>query len=167
MSYLKDRAWPGVLALVCLLTVFLTIAPVPLLNGQASASAGPDLVIDSVSWSPVTPSIRDTVTFTATIRNQGDSQAAVSRIAYYIDDSFIGNAYINSIAAGDPAVNTITWQATAGDHFIKPIIDSDNVIAEENEDNKTKIYAFPVLAPDLIIESITWSPQNVSAGESV
>ena len=167
MRYLKHHAWSGVLAFVCLLTGFLTISPIPVMNGQASANTGPDLIIESISWSPEAPALRDTVTFTTTIRNLGDSQAPLSRIAYYIDDSLVSTADVNAINAGDIAVNTFTWQAAAGDHIIKAIIDSENAITEVNEDNNIKVYAFSVLAADLIIESITWFPQNVSAGASV
>lgn len=167
MKYFKQRAWSGVMAFVCLLTGLITVFPVPAMNGQVIASTGPDLIVESISWSPESPSLRDTVTFTTTVRNQGDSQAPQSCIAYYIDDILISSVEVNVIAAGDTIINTFTWQATAGDHIIKAITDSENDIAESNEDNNVKVYAFSVIAADLIIESITWSPQTVSAGDSV
>ncbi len=156
MSSLKHRAWAGVLALVCLMTGLITVFTIPAMNGQAFAATGPDLTITSISWSPEAPSIRDTVTFTTTIKNQGDSPAPQSRIDFYIDDSLIGSAFLDTIASGGIATNTCTWRASAGNHIIKAIID-----------NNEKICAFSVLAPDLIIESITWSPQIVSLGDTV
>lgn len=167
MSSIKHRAWSGVLALVCLLTGLITASPIPFMNGQAFADTGPDLTIESISWSPESPAIRDTITFTPTVINQGDSPAPQSRIDYYIDDILIGSAYFDTMAAGSIATNTFTWQASAGDHIIKAIIDSGNDIVEANEDNNEKICVFSVIAADLIIESITWWPQTASIGDTV
>jgi subtilase family serine protease len=167
MRFKKHHAWPVVLALVCLLTGFFASAPIPVMNGQAFADTRPDLTIGSISWAPEVPSLQNTVTFTTTIKNQGDCQAPLSCIAYYIDDTLVNTAEINPIEAHDTIVNSFIWQATAGEHNIKAVIDSNNVIDESNEDNNTKVYAFSVIAADLIIESITWSPQITSAGSTV
>jgi subtilase family serine protease len=167
MISFKRHAWPGVLALVCLLTGILNFTPIPGMNGQALADTGPDLIIDSISWSPEVPAIQDKITFTVTVSNQGDSAAPPSYMDYYIDDCFIDTVSFDSISAGSTAANQFTWQALAGDHTIKAIVDSTDAVAEINEDNNVKNYVFPVIAADLIIESITWSPQTVSMGETV
>jgi subtilase family serine protease len=167
MSFFKHRAWSGVLALVCILTGLSTIAPIPVLNGQAFADTGPDLVIDSISWTPEVPALRDTITFTVTVSNLGDSAAPPADMDYYIDDCLIDTVSFDAIPAGGTSVKQFTWQALAGDHTIKAIIDSADAVAETNEDNNIKNYVFPVIAADLIIESITWSPQVASLSETV
>ncbi len=167
MKFFKHRAWPGVLATACLLTGLIAISPIPVMNGQVLADSGPDLTIVSISWLPKSPSLRDTVTFTTTIQNQGDKLVPKFYIDYYIDDSIIRTDYVNELAAGGITTNTFTWQAPSGDHFIKAIIDNDNLVAETNENNNEKICAFTVVAADLIIESITWSPKVVSSGDTV
>ncbi|MBN1160686.1 MAG: hypothetical protein JXA17_01900 [Dehalococcoidales bacterium] len=167
MTSFKHRAWTGVLALVCVLTCLFAVAPMPVMNGQAYADTGPDLVIDSISWSPEVPTLRDTITFTATVRNQGDAYAPPCDMDYYIDDCLIDTIEIDSISAGDSAVYQFTWRAQTGDHTIKAIIDSNYTVTEANENNNIKNYVFSVIAPDLVIESITWLPQTVSMGEAV
>ncbi|MBN1692075.1 MAG: hypothetical protein JW845_00790, partial [Dehalococcoidales bacterium] len=69
MSSFKHRAWPGVLALVCILTCLFAFAPMPVMSGQALADTGPDLTIDYISWMPEVPSVHDTITFTAAVSN--------------------------------------------------------------------------------------------------
>jgi subtilase family serine protease len=167
MISFKHRAWPGVLALVCVLTCLFAVAPLPGMNGQAFADTGPDLTINSISWSPEVPAIRETITFTTIVSNQGDSAAPLCDMDYYIDDCLIDTVNVASIPAGSTAVYQFTWQAQGGDHSIRAIIDSTQVVTETNEDNNVINYVFSVIAADLIIESITWSPQTVSMGETV
>ena len=167
MNSSRHRALPGVLALVCFLTILINAFPIQVMSRQAFANTGPDLTIVSISLSPEAPALGNTVTFTTTVKNEGDSPAPPSRIDYYIDDNLIGTDYFNTIVAGDIAVKTFAWLASARDHIIKVIIDSDNVIAETNEENNENIRAFSILAADLIIESITWSPQTASVGDTV
>lgn len=167
MSSFKHRAWPGVLALVCILTCLFAFAPMPVMSGQALADTGPDLTIDYISWMPEVPSVHDTITFTAAVSNRGDSTASPSCMDYYIDDCLVDTIKIDSISAGGTAVYQFTWQAQAGDHTIRAIIDSTHTITETNEDNNTKNHVFSVIAADLIIESIIWLPQTVSMSETV
>lgn len=168
MSSFKRRVWPGAMVIVCLLVALWTPAVTPDNDRAFAQSPGaPDLVVESMSWYPEAPVLGDTVTFTATIRNQGDSPAGPSRIAYYIDDTFPYSDDIDRIEADSAITNTLTWESQAGEHTIKAVIDCDDSVAEANEDNNEKTYAFSVLAADLIIESITWSPENPSIGNTV
>ena len=166
MSNYKRRVWPGALVILCLLAGFWAPA---MTSGDSKAFAqsieAPDLVIESISWSPEVPVIGDTVTFTVTIKNQGDSQAGTSLIAYYINDTFLYSDDVDQIGANTTITNTFTWPARAGEHTITAVIDCDDSIAEANEDNNEKTYAFSILAADLAIDEITWSPENPSAGD--
>ncbi len=129
-------------------------------------SLSPDLIIKSITWSPENPSINEIVTFTVTVKNQGTSQASNSRVSYFIDDAYITSNYLNPIDPGAIATKTFTWEAQAGSHTVKVIADFDNEVTESNETNNVKTYTFSTLAPDLIIESITWSPENPSKGDT-
>lgn len=131
------------------------------------ATSTPDLVIETITWSPADPSMGETVTFTVTIKNQGSSLAGSSRVAYYIDDVYLTSSYVSPIDSGAKTTKTFTWKAQAGSHDIKAVADSDHEVTESNEANNTKTYSFSVLAPDLIIETITWSPGNPSKGDTV
>ena len=167
MSHHKRRAWTGRLIILSLLAGFFASALTPAIDGRALASTGPDLVIYSISWSPQAPAIGDTMTFTAIIKNQGDSQAGPSRIAYYIDNNQLNSAYVNQINAGATATDTFTWKAKAGEHVVKAMADFDDRVAETNEDNNDKTFAFSVLAPDLVVEEISWTPESPSIDQKV
>lgn len=133
----------------------------------APATFSPDLIIETITWSPADPSIGETVTFTATIKNQGSSQAGSSHVIYYIDDVYLTSSYISPIDSGATITKTFTWEAQIGSHTLKAIADSDNEVTESNETNNVKTYAFSILAPDLIIETITWSPADPSKDDTV
>ena len=132
----------------------------------ASAASSPDLIIDRVTWSPETPVIGDEVTFTVTISNQGTADSGNFYVAYYIDDDYIGEDFFQSIDVGASVSRTFTWTAEPGRHTIKAVADYRNHIDESNESNNEKSYTLSVLAPDLIISSITWSPEEPSIGET-
>ena len=131
------------------------------------ATSTPDLIIETITWSPADPSMGEMVTFTVTIKNQGSSLAGSSRVAYYIDDVYLTSSYVSPIDFGAKTTKTFTWKAQTGSHDIKAVADSDHDVIESNEANNTKTYSFSVLAPDLIIETITWSPGNPSKGDAV
>lgn len=133
----------------------------------AETTTAPDLTVESISWSPELPAIGNTVTFTVAVRNQGDSPAAKSRLACFIDENLFNSAWIAGINPGATVMKTFTWKAQAGSHIIKAVIDYDNNVAEIDENNNDKTFAFSVLAPDLVVASIAWLPKNPSIGEKV
>ena len=127
----------------------------------------PDLVIEDITLSPAHPSIGDIVTFTATVKNQGNSTASNFYVDYYIDDDHINSSTISSIDPGSTITKTFFWTAQPGSHTVKVIADSSGKITESNETNNEKTYLFSTLAPDLIIETITWLPEDASKGDTV
>jgi subtilase family serine protease len=169
MREYKRRVWLGVIMVFSLLAGVCTPASILADNAKtlASPTSSPDLITETISWSPEIPLIDDTVTFTVTIKNQGGSQASLSQIAYYIDDTYQTSEPINQINAGATATATFTWEAQAGSHTIKAVADANNEVTESDESNNANTFAFSVLAPDLIIDTITWSPENPSIDEAV
>lgn len=134
---------------------------------KVSAATGPDLIVQDISLFPADPAINDTVTITVTIKNQGTASAGTNSIICYVDSIILETKSVDALNAGAMATVTFTWQATQGSHTIKVIADSSGVIAESNEDNNANTYTLTTLAPDLIIQSITWSPTNPSRGDNV
>jgi len=133
----------------------------------ALSTPAPDLITETITWSPANPSIGNTVTFTVTIKNQGSGKADSSHVAYYIDDAYLTSVSVDSIDPGATATKTFTWKARAGSHTIKATADSSQRVAESNETNNAKTFAFSTLAPDLTIETVTWLPANPSKGDTV
>jgi len=127
----------------------------------------PDLIIESLAWSPEDPSEGDNVTFTVTIKNQGEGKADYSLVFPYVDDARLDSASVGTINPGTVDTTTFSWIAQAGSHIISLVIDPNNAVLESNESNNEKVVDFPGLFPDLFIQSITWSPANPSVGETV
>jgi subtilase family serine protease len=130
-------------------------------------TAAPDLIIEAIIWSPETPSESDYVTFTVTITNQGSGRADHSYVAYYIDDDFLASASVNATDPGATVNMTFTWIAQAGTHAVRAVADYNDKLAESDETNNEMVVAFSPLAPDLVIESIVWSPEGPSIGDEV
>ncbi|MFC1901965.1 CARDB domain-containing protein, partial [Chloroflexota bacterium] len=133
----------------------------------AAAEPQPDLIIQDITLSPENPSLGDTATFTVTIKNQGAGAAGLSRVAYSIDDDDLALEYVDSIDAGTTVTGTFIWNAQAGSHTFKAGADANSQVAEADETNNAKTFTFTTLAADLTIESITWTPEDPSRGDTV
>jgi subtilase family serine protease len=169
MSNGKRRVRLGALVILFFLAGINFPGLIPSDNARVLAESitAPDLMVESISWSPELPVIGNTVVFTVAVRNQGDSPAGISRLAYFIDDNIITSTWIAGINPGATILKTFTWKAQAGSHIIKAVIDYENSVAEIDENNNDKTFAFSVLAPDLVVASITWLPVNPSIGDKV
>ncbi|MFC1917890.1 CARDB domain-containing protein, partial [Chloroflexota bacterium] len=131
------------------------------------ATLAPDLIVEIISWSPEDPSKGDDVTFTVTLKNQGNGRADYSFVAFYVDDESLGSESVDPLEAGASANKTFTWRVKAGTHDIRAVADSNTWLEESDETNNEKVIAFSPLSPDLIIETVTWSPVNPSVGDTV
>ncbi len=169
MGKYKRRALLSAVAVLCLLAGFVVPALISADNAKISASStmGPDLIVQEITWLPENPLMGNAVIFTVTIKNQGDSQAGYSHVAFFINDTYQTSKSIKLLDPGATATSTFTWRAEADSHSIKAIADVINHVTESNEANNEKTYAISILAPDLIVESITWSPENPSIGDKV
>ena len=133
----------------------------------AFSAMAPDLTIQDITWSPASPTIRDVVTFTVTIKNQGSSRAVSSRVYLYIAGAPRGYQDVQRLAADATVAKTFVWVAQAGSHSVKAVVDGLNQVIENDETNNEKTVAYSTPAPDLTIQDITWSPANPSEGNSV
>jgi subtilase family serine protease len=131
------------------------------------STLGPDLIIDSISWSPLWPSVGSPVIFTVTIKNPGALVASASRVHFYIDGVSRGYKDVGRINAGETLTRTFSWFTKAGTHDVRAIIDQVNAVPEMDESNNEKTALFSTLLPDLIIEDITWVPAGPSMGDNV
>jgi len=122
------------------------------------ATAAPDLIISSITWTPASPTENTTVTFTATVKNQGNGKAESSNIKFYLDDVYQTSVFVGPLIPGATATKTFEWIAERMSLTLKAVIDADNWIIESDESNNAITIGLPTLAPDLIIYSITWSP---------
>jgi Tol biopolymer transport system component len=111
------------------------------LTTTTSMAPRPDLVIDSVEWSPEYPSVGKSMTFSVTVRNHGTISAGYSQIFFKAQG---GNFYIpqETLSPVGPGM-TITKYITGtpvqtGAFAIEVSADSGNMVPESNENNNNK-----------------------------
>ena len=107
-----------------------------------AAPAAPDLVVSALTASNNQARQGDKVTFTATIKNQGQASAAASKTEFLLDGkTVLGLVDTPALAPGASATVTVNWltaSAKKGQHTIKATADKTNVVPESNEANNTK-----------------------------
>ncbi|MFH1651352.1 MAG: CARDB domain-containing protein [Chloroflexota bacterium] len=132
-----------------------------------SAENLPDLTVTALTWSPEEPGIGTEVTFTATVRNRGSGASGATVLEGYLDDGLLLTLPLKALPPGATATEKFRWKAAAGDHAVRIVLDGSQAVPESDEDNNTGTYALSVLAPDLIVSGIDWSPAESSVGGRV
>jgi hypothetical protein len=110
-----------------------------------------DLIVTDISWSPSNPVPGSSVTFSATIKNQGSvasPNGVIHGVAFSINGTVVNwsDNSSESLAAG--ASRTVTasggpngssmWTATNGSHTIEAFVDDINRITGEGDENNNK-----------------------------
>lgn len=129
------------------------------------ANGKPDLVVAAVGKSPATVNLNNSVTFNATIKNNGSVAAAPGSVTFKVDGSVISTATSSTlIAGGGVATQTVTlttpWLATAGSHSVTATVDSANVVNEGTAgeaNNVSSALTFTVNSPDINPPTIVFS----------
>ena len=129
-----------------------------------------DLVVDSVVLNPADHEVGDKVTFSVTVRNQGIGQAGASTVEYYIGDetSRFGMNNLRAISGGGVGIGTFEWVAEEGAHSIRILLDTTDAVSESDETNNEEVLFLELSEPaELVIQSITWTPESPSVGDDV
>ncbi len=123
----------------------------------------PDLIIEDLSFDPVNPEPGQTVTITATVKNQGTASSGVTDVAYYSDGSYIGKSEVPEIEAGQNRQISLSWEPeTEGTLEMAAKVDEEYLVEESNDENNQRTAILTVIEnllpenplPDLIIEDI-------------
>jgi hypothetical protein len=130
--------WLTSLAVVAIAVMVAIMAVLVLLPEAVNNEPTLDLAIQDIAWSPINPSVGETVTFTVTIKNQGSGDAGPSTIEYYVDGSYEGYDPVSSIPAGGTATKHFTWSAEPGDHSIRAVVSYSDSVPESDENNNEK-----------------------------
>ncbi len=116
-------------------------------NAAAYAVVGPpplpDLVVSQLTASNNQARQGDKITFTATVKNQGQAPAGASATEFKLDgNTVLGTPATGTIAVGASRQVSVQWQTTArtpkGNHTIRASADRNTEVAESNEGNNTK-----------------------------
>lgn len=142
-------------------------------------SGKPDLEVTDISWSPANPVDGDEVTFSATIKNNGNAatQAGTSlSVRFTVGSSDV--AWSRGNTTSIPAGGTVTltanggpyngknkWTSVSGTHNVKAYVDDLNAFTESNESNNERSENITVTGlPDLVIDSLAVDPDGLVAG---
>ena len=109
---------------------------------EIKAEAAPDLIVSVLTASNNQARQGDKVTFTATIKNQGQANAVASKTEFLLDGATVlGLIDTPALAPGASATVTVNWltaSAKKGQHAIKATADKTNLVPESNEANNTR-----------------------------
>ena len=123
----------------------------------------PDLFVESLGASPITPDEGQQVTISGRIRNVGASATlAAFYIGLYVDNEYAGLVKVtDALATGGYMDVTFHWTATLGNHVFKLVADDlGNNIEEADEANNVRTTVLnpnQVNFPDLVVQNIAYS----------
>ncbi len=104
------------------------------------------------------------VKINATVHNTGVAEANNFSVTFFNDSSIIGITTL-SVNANSTSVAAINWVATPGNHSIRVVLDSGNVIRESNESNNAADIAITVeRKPDLRPVELASIPEEPVVG---
>jgi hypothetical protein len=136
----------------------------------------PDLTViaGEINFSSNLPEEGRLVKISAAVWNIGNLNVTDVDVRFYRENSPIGNYQISLVPYGENRTAFVQWMALAGDHLIKVIVDSDNVIEELNETNNEASRMIRVVPStyhqadlQLSAQNITLSSDEIKAGDSV
>jgi len=119
-----------------------------------------DVIIADLSWTPVDPQERDTVSITATVLNQGNGPTLFGFFTtFYIDGVYAGYQRVNDLLDIGASLDVIfEWTATKGLHSLEVVADDiQNNVVEINEANNsagTALTLQQIYFPDLTISEL-------------
>ncbi|GFZ33598.1 glycosyl hydrolase [Clostridium zeae] len=142
---------------------------------NSSTTDKADLVVTGLTFAPTNPTAGQTVTFTATVKNQGAAATTAGLnnvVGFNIGSTKVTGSTTASIPVGGTATVTGTWTSVAGTFTPTANVDDSNVIIESNETNNsytstTQLVVTAPTKPDLVVTNISWAPSNPQAGNTV
>ncbi|MFQ5873464.1 MAG: CARDB domain-containing protein [Dehalococcoidia bacterium] len=108
------------------------------LSVEFSDETLPDLVVNNLSWEPASPGPGDEVTFTVTVKNQGQGAAKPAAATVFLEHDQIGQIELPGLEADAVASQQFNWPATwKGHRAFRFAVDDNNDIPESDENNNT------------------------------
>lgn len=131
-----------------------------------------DLTVTALTSNASSYNSGDTITITATVKNQGMRSTGGFYVALTSPDLTTQSKYVSSLAAGSSTTVSFAYTASAlsstRDISVTATADSTGTIAESNEGNNTRSTSFRVVAlPDLTVSSLTCDKALYEADDAV
>jgi hypothetical protein len=134
--------------------------------------ASPDLIVESLTHSPLNPTTASVITFTAAVRNIGSAPAGPSTVKLRVGGETFGQDFaVPDLDIG--ASYTVTRSILLGvaqNYRATAVADAGAAVNEVNEGNNTRTDDFRVttaLGPDLVVRGLTVSPANPTTGDVI
>lgn len=133
----------------------------------------PDLVVNSTTWTPASPSETSQITLSATVQNVGSAPAGATTVNFILGGAVVGSAPVSALNAG--ASTTVSFNAgtrAMGSYTVSSVVDPTNTIVEQNNDNNSFTAPSPLVVgqapgPDLQVLGITSNPASPPVGATV
>jgi subtilase family serine protease len=116
-------------------------------NSKTVSLPAPDLVIDSLTWLPENPTEIAPVTFTAVIKNRGQTKSPATQLYCYYDSASPVSVDVGEINPGETARVSFVYSFVPGVHLLRIIADAADVISESDEFNNEKTVNFSAQTP--------------------
>jgi len=133
----------------------------------------PDLIVQSITHTPRYPTTNYTVTFTVTMKNQGDMTADASILYISItgpqNKDYTFNAPALDVGATYSA-QFIYKLTPKGTYTVSAFADNNNVVEESDESNNAKTIDVLCTTPnkrDLVVEILEYTPLNPIASDVI
>lgn len=149
----------------------------PVLNSVTlSYESYPDLTVTSVSATPTTVTIGNTISVSSTVQNSGPGAAGSSSLGYYLvrngTSYFLGAVAIPALDPGQSfLVNPVFTVPSipTGSYTLKACADYSNLVQETFEDNNCRNFdtnlTLHAVQPDLVVTTVT-TPSTAGTGQS-
>jgi CARDB protein/flagellar hook capping protein FlgD/Big-like domain-containing protein len=127
----------------------------------------PDLIVESLTHDPASPTTSDNITFTAVVRNQGDGPAGASTLNLKVGGESEGsNHEIPPLAAGTTftVIRNVDPLIAQG-YLATATADAGNDVTESNEDNNVTTDEFTVTPAPTDHRPVVTSPIAVNGEE--
>jgi subtilase family serine protease len=98
----------------------------------------PDLIVRTITWSPLNAKVGDKITIEAKIDNQGAIKAIDPLVTLLVDGAEAGSVTVPEVDVDTDATADFPWTLAAGQHEISVIANSDNAVQESNTANNIK-----------------------------
>jgi len=128
----------------------------------------PDLIISSLTWTPVDITVGDHVNFIAKVENVGSDTHRKFIVALYVSGRLMGEQYLEGLASGKSEEVNYSWVATPGTPSVEVRADPSNIVVESNElNNNMSKTIYGIKQADIVITNLAWTPTDIKDGTEV
>lgn len=131
---------------------------------SVQTASAPDLIVQSITYVPSSPTIGQSVTFSSTIRNQGNASAGSFRVRL-AGTSSSTQTYVTQLAAGASQIISLTLPLTSASETFTVTVDDLSQVSESSETNNTRTVLVTAAVTPLVADA--GGPYSGTAGSSV